>query len=82
MEEEHRYLLGEFETLKAAEAACRQVVNRCLEDTFEPSTNVVHAILLSIYFRLLTSFIQKALHFRRLTFGIKGDERSEFAFVR
>jgi hypothetical protein len=28
MEEEHRYLLGEFETLEAAEAACRRDVER------------------------------------------------------
>ena len=36
MEQEHRSFLGEFETFEAAVEACKQVVHRCLEDTYKP----------------------------------------------
>jgi hypothetical protein len=36
MDEEHRYLLGEFDTAEAAIAACQKVVNECLEEFYKP----------------------------------------------
>jgi hypothetical protein len=36
MDEEHRYLLGEFDTFEAAVAACQQIVNEFLEEAYKP----------------------------------------------
>ena len=51
MDQEHRYLLSEFETLEAAEAGCRHVVNRCLEDTFKPGMSAGELTKLFCLFR-------------------------------
>jgi hypothetical protein len=36
MDESERYKLGEFETRDAAVEACRKIVDRCLEEDYEP----------------------------------------------
>jgi hypothetical protein len=35
-DEDARYRLGEFETIDAAVEACRKIVDRCLEEDYQP----------------------------------------------
>lgn len=47
MDESERYRLGAFDSLEAAVAACKVVVDRCLAETYKPG--MTHDELLSLY---------------------------------
>ncbi|MBV8097808.1 MAG: hypothetical protein JOZ31_01490 [Verrucomicrobia bacterium] len=77
-DEEHRYLLGEFETLEEAVAACKKVVDRCLEDDHKPGMRADELMKLYCLFGDDPFIMESGVHFsardyagKRVTKGSK-----------
>jgi hypothetical protein len=50
MDQEHRYFLGEFDTVEAAVVACQKVVNECLEEFYKPGITAAELSTQYVFF--------------------------------